>query len=977
MRLTPLVVLLFFPTSAMAATITVDRYGGGDYESIQEAIDAASKGDTIKVASATYSETIDFGGKTITITGDDATITSSGDDPTVNFDSREASTAVLEGFTIEHTDGGAALNIDSANPTLKDLTISAGGTSGGGSAVTIAYSRSTFERVDFSTLLGTNGAVVVNQTSNVTFDECSWTDNRTSGSGGALLVNDSTVTITDGTFDSNRTATEGGAVWVTEGKLELTDTSFIGNSTSSSHGTAIYAKGSSTLTITNGEFISNSSSAWYYAAWGAIFLTDDSALSLDGTSFTGNSGYYGSAIGGYDGYDLRIKNATIAGNSGYHGTITGYSGSGTIDITDSTIEGNIAYYGGGAVYAYDGASVTLEGVTVSKNSSSYGSGAGIWVGTDSGVEIKDSTFEKNVAAYYGGAVYGYLVPEGVTIASSTFSGNVGGYYGGAIYLYSASKLTAKTTTFDSDNAGYYGGSLYVLYADLSLDTVSVTNAKATNGNGGGIYFQGDSAGDTFRMLDSEVSNNYALTQGGGAWIYGASSVVIDGSEFIGNTVSSTGQGGGVLFYYDQNRSVRNSRFCGNEAGSGGAVYSYYTYGSTDAWSNVVLSENTATYGGALWFTYEYNTTLTNLTFAGNAASGGGGGLWAATSTPRIKNSAFVGNGDYAIEASDSATAAMTLSYDGWYGSTPTDLGGFLSSTTLGSTHVTGDPQFVDWSADGDCLDDLHPRAGSPLIDAGDPSIKDPDKSRSDIGAFGGPSAENTDLDGDGFFGGVNDCNDADGTIYPGATEVPYDGVDQNCDGVDLDDLDGDGYGLVSDCDDTNPEAYVGAIERWYDGLDQDCLGGSDYDADGDGFDSASYGGDDCDDADPIRYPGSVERPCVEDQDLDDDGFDGVAFGGDDCDDASSAVNPGADEIWYDGVDQDCDGRDDDQDGDGFPVANDCDDLDAALAADCSGVEGFPTLKAGGCYCAGAGRPEAGFVGLLALIFARRRRQPRR
>jgi hypothetical protein len=45
----------------------------------------------------------------------------------------------------------------------------------------------------------------------------------------------------------------------------------------------------------------------------------------------------------------------------------------------------------------------------------------------------------------------------------------------------------------------------------------------------------------------------------------------------------------------------------------------------------------------------------------------------------------------------------------------------------------------------------------------------------------------TDLDHDGYVGaaaGGPDCNDADPGIHPGATDVPHDGVDQDCSGKD-------------------------------------------------------------------------------------------------------------------------------------------------------------------------------------------------
>ena len=348
-------------------------------------------------------------------------------------------------------------------------------------------------------------------------------------------------------------------------------------------------------------------------------------------------------------------------------------------------------------------------------------------------------------------------------------------------------------------------------------------------------------------------------------------------------------------------------------------------------------------------------------------------------------------------------------------------------TVLGADEVDADGDLVSACA-GDC-DDTDPTIwpGAPELCNG-----------IDDNCSGDATDESSDVDGDGYAacsgGSVLDCDDTSASIYPGATEIPGNGIDEDCDGVDVfgcfEDLDGDGFGSTStinstdsdcldagestvdtDCDDTDPLVFLGATEVPNDGIDQDCDGADTVtcfeDLDGDGIGSsvvvegsgsctgtglsmldgdcddgdAAIGpfadevcdgvdndcdastneafdadGDafslcdgDCDDADAARSPGLLEECNGVDDDcdgttdemLDGDG-DGLSVCDGDCDDGDDDVFPGATE-QCNGADDDCDGTlsptEKDEDGDGFvPCADDCDDGDAAVNPDATEVD---------------------------------------
>ncbi len=322
------------------------------------------------------------------------------------------------------------------------------------------------------------------------------------------------------------------------------------------------------------------------------------------------------------------------------------------------------------------------------------------------------------------------------------------------------------------------------------------------------------------------------------------------------------------------------------------------------------------------------------------------------------------------------------------------------------------------TSDGDC-DDLNPNISPAAAEIwydgidqdcdGNDDDQDLDGLKSE--AVGGPDCwddpteiplEFTVVAGQGF------SQPSAAEVNPGATEVWYDDVDQNCDGASDFDQDGDGYdasawadrdgNVGDDCVDNDEElatlqasaswSYAGDVtaaeinpgrdaadDTCYDGLNLDCNVSepadgndfpddyeTDFDCDLDGFHQDT----DCDDSDDAVFPdpsveevwyNGVDENCDNnDADQDLDGFDSWVVGGDDCwDDPSEirtdfdalngfsqpdadAVNPDATEVWYDGIDQDC-AEDDDFDADLDTQTTDAyADRDGVTGTDCDDAD---------------------------------------
>jgi hypothetical protein len=267
----------------------------------------------------------------------------------------------------------------------------------------------------------------------------------------------------------------------------------------------------------------------------------------------------------------------------------------------------------------------------------------------------------------------------------------------------------------------------------------------------------------------------------------------------------------------------------------------------------------------------------------------------------------------------------------------------------GSTDIDCD-QPTDYVADSSDCDDTDPAVNpaatetcNGIDDDCDGATDEDDASDAltwyaDTDADGYGDADSTTLacnEPSGFVTDDTDCDDSDGDVFPGATEL-CNGIDDDCDGAtDEDDAsdaltwyadsDADGYGDAAsttlacsepsgfvavtgtddtDCDDSDAAVNPAATELC-NGIDDDCDGTTDED---DAADALTWYADD--DSDGYGDPGDTALACSQPS--------GHVADSTDCDDHDDDINPGATELCN-GIDDDCDGTTDEDDASDAPT----------------------------------------------------------
>ena len=343
------------------------------------------------------------------------------------------------------------------------------------------------------------------------------------------------------------------------------------------------------------------------------------------------------------------------------------------------------------------------------------------------------------------------VLEGFTIRGGVYEvGTRGDRNGGAgVRISKASPTLRRLVIRDNEVLDGCGGGIFADESAADIAYVDVIDNTDNRGSGGAGMCLRNWDGPTIMHLN--ISKNRSTGSGHGLHIVG-------GAVTLSNASITENSGNNMTIYINNaSLALRNVLISKNTSDSD--VIQVSTSKRVEM-RNVIISRNESSSANTVLFA-NASADLANVTFVGNVASrtSGSSGIRWSFSNVSLKNvSLSEGNGGHAalyraLSRDDDVTLIANCNvYDNLGG----DYGDELGDLTGEDGNISEDPNFLDTSVPIFGEDpwewDLHLDTGSELVDAGDPGegLWDPDRSRSDIGAYGGPGAASWDLDWDGY-----------------------------------------------------------------------------------------------------------------------------------------------------------------------------------------------------------------------------------
>ena len=253
---------------------------GGDHSTLQDAVDAASSGDTITICAGTYSDATIIDATSLSIIGDG-----------------EATTVLTApvGDTILIIRNGASVSL--ADLSIQDGVCASRSYCG----LYVSSSTADLSSVAIDNISGQYSPGLKASSSTVTLDRVSITNVAETGGtwGAGLAAFWSTVTATDSVISGNTASGEGGGIYAEGSTIDLTDT-LVSSNVAGDYGGGLYVRSSSSLVMSGGEISYNEGSnggGLYVGAWTTASL-DSVDIKFNEATVDRGGAFYVRAEGG-------------------------------------------------------------------------------------------------------------------------------------------------------------------------------------------------------------------------------------------------------------------------------------------------------------------------------------------------------------------------------------------------------------------------------------------------------------------------------------------------------------------------------------------------------------------------------------------------------------------------------------------------------------------------------------------------------